>query len=128
MSCSRANQTRLRLAACLLTLIGLAATPILAQQSTTGMSGMSKSDSPADQAFEAADHKMMSAMKQPLTGDADRDFVAKMIPHHQGAIDMAKVELEYCKDPQLRKLAQDIIKAQEKEIAIMKQWQAKHAH
>jgi uncharacterized protein (DUF305 family) len=50
-----------------------------------------------------------------------------MIPHHQGAIDMAKVELQYGKDPQLRKLAQDVIAAQQKEIAFMQSWQAKHA-
>ena len=45
-----------------------------------------------------------------------------MIPHHQGAIDMAKVELKYGKDPELKKLAQDIIDAQEKEISFMKDW------
>ena len=67
-------------------------------------------------------HKDMGA---PLTGDADVDFVRGMIPHHQGAIDMAKVELQYGKDPALRKLAEDIVKAQESEIAMMKDWLSK---
>jgi uncharacterized protein (DUF305 family) len=49
-----------------------------------------------------------------------------MIPHHEGAVEMAKVELKYGKDAKLRKLAKDIIAAQEKEIAFMKQWLAAH--
>ena len=63
----------------------------------------------------------------PYTGDADKDFVAGMIAHHRGAIDMAKVELQYGKDSQLRRLARNIIAAQQKEIAFMQTWQAKHA-
>lgn len=66
-------------------------------------------------------------MSITYSGNPDKDFVAGMIPHHQGAIDMARVELQYGKDPQLRKLARNIIDAQEKEIAFMKTWQAKHA-
>jgi uncharacterized protein (DUF305 family) len=74
-----------------------------------------------------ADHKMMMDMDgAPMTGDADKDFVAMMIPHHAGAIDMAKVELQYGKDPELRKLADAIVKAQQKEIGEMKAWQAAH--
>jgi uncharacterized protein (DUF305 family) len=62
----------------------------------------------------------------PYTGDADADFVAHMIPHHQGAVDQAEVELKYGKDSQMRALAENIIKAQKEEIAYMEQWQAKH--
>ena len=68
--------------------------------------------------------KNMSA--PPYTGNTDKDFVAHMIPHHQGAIDMAKVELKYGKDPDMKRLAKSIIKAQNEEIAYMKKWQAKH--
>jgi uncharacterized protein (DUF305 family) len=73
-------------------------------------------------AFEAANARMHKDMAVPLTGDADRDFLASMIPHHQGAIDMAEVVLKHGKDPKVRKLAQDIINAQQKEIATMKAW------
>ena len=71
--------------------------------------------------------KMNKAMSSaPMTGDADRDFVVMMLPHHQGAVDMAKYELAHGKDPALRKLAREIVAAQDKEIAFMKSWLAKH--
>jgi len=76
-------------------------------------------------AFEAGMQKMMKDMRQPYTGDADKDFVAHMLPHHRAAVDMAQVELQHGKDPELRRLAEDIVKAQEKEIAFMKAWQAR---
>jgi uncharacterized protein (DUF305 family) len=82
--------------------------------------------SPSTKAFKAADDKMMRDMNRPMTGDADQDFVAGMLPHHQGAVDMAKVELQYGKDPEMRRLAQGIIAAQDKEIAQMQAWQKKH--
>ncbi len=69
--------------------------------------------------------KMHAEMNVPLTGDADADFVRNMIPHHQGAIDMAKTILAFGKDPELRKLAEAIIAAQDSEIALMKAWLAK---
>jgi hypothetical protein len=58
----------------------------------------------------------------PYTGEPDRDFVVMMIPHHQGAIDMAKALLLYGKDPQMRRLAQEIITDQQSEIELMQLW------
>jgi uncharacterized protein (DUF305 family) len=81
---------------------------------------------PADQAFAASMQTMMKNMHVQPTGDTDKDFVLMMMPHHQGAIDMAKVELQFGKDPELRQLATDIVTAQEKEIAEMKAWLAKN--
>jgi uncharacterized protein (DUF305 family) len=63
--------------------------------------------------------RMHAAMNVPFTGDADRDFARMMIPHHQGAIDMALVELRYGKDKRLKRLAQEIIVSQQQEIAVM---------
>ena len=71
---------------------------------------------PSSKAFKSADDRMMQGMMAPRKGDADQDFVASMIPRHQGAIDMAKVELQYGKDPMLRKLAAGIVAAPEKEV------------
>jgi uncharacterized protein (DUF305 family) len=89
------------------------------------MQGMSSG--PALQEMMDAMQKMQKDMAAaPMTGDADHDFVNMMIPHHQGAIDMARAELQHGKDPMLRRLAQSIIAAQEKEIMEMSQWQTKH--
>jgi Domain of unknown function (DUF305) len=63
---------------------------------------------------------MMNDMAAKPTGDIDRDFVAMMTPHHQGAIDMAVIELRYGKNEQLRRIAQEIIVDQMQEIAAMK--------
>ncbi len=69
-----------------------------------------------DEAMTAMDRGMEHAI---MTGDPDHDFAAMMVPHHQGAIDMAKAELLYGKDPILRRLAQEIIVTQEQEIEVM---------
>ncbi len=79
-----------------------------------------------DRAMMAGMDRMNSAMADaPMTGDADHDFVAMMIPHHQGAISMAEVELRYGRDPILRRLARGVIEAQRKEIDEMRSWRPK---
>lgn len=72
------------------------------------------------EANDAAMTKMMNDMAAKPTGDIDRDFVTMMNPHHQGAIDMAVIELRYGKNEQLRRIAQEIIVDQMQEIAAMK--------
>lgn len=107
--------------------------PVLAQEADHSahqgmtMDAPAESKSPSTQAFIEANAKMHAAMAIDFTGNADVDFVRGMIAHHQGAIDMAKVELEHGKDADIRKLAQDVITAQEGEIAMMKEWLAKNA-
>src|SRR5260221_8620984 len=68
----------------------------------------------------AAMNKMMSDMTIKPTGDVDRDFVAMMVPHHQGAIDMAQAELRYGRNEQLRRIAQEIVVTQQQEIPAMR--------
>ena len=87
------------------------------------LSSCEKSDSPVD-AADAALAETMSAMHSAmhdvsLDGKADADFARMMIPHHQGAIEMAKVELQFGVDPVLRRLAQEIIVTQQSEIDVM---------
>ena len=65
--------------------------------------------------------RMDRDMMQPASGDPDRDFAAMMIPHHQGAVEMAEAELRFGHDPVLRRLAQGIIVEQRQEIAVMSQ-------
>ena len=68
----------------------------------------------------AAMTRMMAGMHIRPTGDADHDFVAMMVPHHQGAIDMAEAELSYGHNEPLRGLAQEIIATQEQQIVVMR--------
>jgi hypothetical protein len=88
------------------------------------VAGASVSASPADGPFlaenNAAMAKMMKAMDVKATGNADKDFVATMVPHHQGAIDMSIAILRYGHNEQLKRLAQEIIVTQQQEIAAMR--------
>src|SRR5437879_527936 len=76
-----------------------------------------------DEAMARMHHGMASAER---TGDPDRDFVASMIPHHQGAVDMARGVLLHGKDPALRRLAEGIVADQQTEIAYMRRWLQEH--
>ena len=99
-------------------LAGLVTLPAVAQE-TTPHHQMSD--------FHGAMAAMQAQMGEvPMTGDPDTDFAAMMIPHHQGAIEMAKAELAQGKDPELRRLAEEIIAAQEREITILQQWLQTH--
>jgi uncharacterized protein (DUF305 family) len=83
--------------------------------------------SEATAAYMAAMSKMYAPMMEAMrAGDPDIAFVKGMIPHHQGAIDMAKVALQHGKDAQVKAWAEQIIAAQEKEIAEMQEWLKAH--
>jgi uncharacterized protein (DUF305 family) len=84
------------------------------------LSSCEKSDSPVDAALAQSMTAMHAAMHDvSLIGKADADFALMMIPHHQGAVEMAKVELQFGADPVLRRLAQEIIVTQQSEIDVM---------
>ncbi|HWX47179.1 MAG TPA: DUF305 domain-containing protein [Roseomonas sp.] len=97
----------------------LLASPGQAQHTGRATSGGAPA-SPATQEYRAAAERMHRDMDIPYTGDPDHDFAAGMIAHHQGAIEMAQVQLRYGKDPVLRQMAEEIIATQEKEIAVLR--------
>jgi Domain of unknown function (DUF305) len=80
--------------------------------------------SPEESAFMAENDRAMTRMMDGMSiapaGDVDRDFVAMMVPHHQGAIDMAQAELRYGRNEQLHRIAQEIIVEQQQEIVAMR--------
>jgi len=101
------------------------ATPLVGLAQTTDHDGHDGGDpGSAAAAFAEANARMHEGMDIDYTNDPDIDFARAMISHHQGAIDMAQIVLEYGDDPELRALAETIVAAQSGEIAILKEWLA----
>lgn len=86
------------------------------------------SQSPATAAYQAAADRMHADMAIDYSGNPDVDFVRGMIPHHEAAVAMARIELDHGTDPEIRKLAEAVIAAQEAEIAFMKDWLTKNGN
>jgi hypothetical protein len=105
----------LTLALCLAGSIG-----VCAQDSSPVRNSAAADEAPFLSENGAAMDRMMVGMAAKPTGDVDADFAAMMIPHHQGAIDMAIAELRYGKNEQLRRIAQEIVVDQQQEIAAMR--------
>ena len=105
-------------------LTSLAAIASIAVASLMTYQPASAQEHPGEAAFlsenQSAMNKMMAGMAVKPTGDVDRDFVAMMVPHHQGAVDMALAELRYGHNQQLRGLAQEIVANQQREIVAMR--------
>ncbi|MER9007572.1 MULTISPECIES: DUF305 domain-containing protein [unclassified Mesorhizobium] len=115
----------LMMAAGMLLAVFLESVPAQSEEMKHDMGAMG-AQGPSTDGYKAAMDKMHTDMMIEYSGNADVDFVRGMIPHHRGAIDMAKVELANGKDPEIRKLAEDVIAAQEAEIAKMQAWLAAH--
>ena len=97
-------------------------TPLSQQGHETPALAASHASTPSSAAYMEGMEAMNREMNVAMTGDADVDFAAMMIPHHKGAIDMARVQLRYGRDPTLRALSEEVVRAQESEIAVLQDW------
>ena len=121
------NNKTILIGAIIVAIIGIGGYTVLApmQMGTMDHSAMAPADGPATPGYQAAMDGMMKGMAAAPTGKPDLDFIQGMIPHHQGAIDMAKVVLQHGKDAEVKTFAENVVKAQEGEIAFMNAWLAK---
>ena len=102
--------------------IGLAGAAQAQQTHQHGaMPAAKATDTPSTKAYKQANMKMHKDMDIAYSGDADVDFLRGMIPHHQGAIEMARIVMAQGKDPEVRKLAEAVVRDQEKEVAMMRE-------
>ncbi|MER8763253.1 DUF305 domain-containing protein [Mesorhizobium sp. M0854] len=116
----------LMMAAGMLLAVFLESVPAQAEEMKHDMGAMG-AQGPSTEGYKAAMDKMhVDMMAIEYSGNADVDFARGMIPHHQAAIDMAKIELANGKDPEIRKLAEAVIAAQQAEIKQMQDWLAAH--
>ncbi|MER8866207.1 DUF305 domain-containing protein [Mesorhizobium sp. M0751] len=116
----------LMMAAGMLLAVFLESVPAQAEEMKHDMGAMG-AQSPSTAGYKAAMDKMHTDMMAiEYSGNADVDFARGMIPHHQAAIDMAKIELANGKDPEIRMLAEAVIAAQQAEIKQMQDWLAAH--
>jgi uncharacterized protein (DUF305 family) len=110
----------------ILVLLRFAAVTTAGQESIHRHAGNDNAE-PAWPALMDSMSKMDAAMASVgPSGNGDADFVSLMLPHHQAAIDMAKTQLLYGKDPQMRRLAQEIVTEQQSEIELMQLWLKRH--